>query len=165
MKQISIIVPVFNEADIILPFYYELKKHLQSNFELLWIDDGSTDATLAEIEQLAMRDERIKCISLTKNFGQDSAVSAGLDFASEGTIVIMNGNLKHPPSLIPQMLLKLNEGYDVVNAVPSNKANTFLLQRKFLDFYYCFLNKLAPARNENDLTTFRAFTVGLLRLH
>ncbi len=158
MSQISIIVPVYNEADLILPFYYELKKHLHSNFELLLIDDGSTDSTLLEIEQLVMRDERIKCISFAKNFGQDSAVSAGLDFANAGTIIIMNGDLKHPPSLIPQMLLKLGEGYEVVNACPTNKANIFFVQRKLLDFYYHLLNKLAPNRNENDLTSFRAFS-------
>lgn len=163
MTQISIIVPVFNEADLIVPFYYELKKHLSSDFELLWVNDGSTDSTLVEIEQLAMRDERIKCITLTNNFGQDSAVSAGLDFANGGTIVIMNGDLKHPPSLIPQMLLKLSEGYEVVNAFSSNKANTFTVQRKFLDLYYHLLNKLAPNRNGNDLTSFRAFNATVIK--
>lgn len=161
MQQITIIVPVFNEADIVLPFYYELKKHLAFDFELLWIDDGSTDATIDEIEELILRDDRIKCISLTKNFGQVNAISAGLDFANAGTIVIMNGDLKHPPSLIPQMLSKINDGYEIANAVSTTQAKTFLIQRKLLDLYYRFLNRVAPDRNKNDLTAFRAFNISV----
>lgn len=156
MAEISIIVPVYNEAEHILPFYYELKKYLPRDFELLWIDDGSTDDTLAEIEQLSMKDARIKCITLTRNFGQKSAVSAGFDFANANTIVVMNGDLKHPPSTIPAMLEKISAGYEIVNAINTKHAKTFLLQRILLNIYYSFLNRISPQRNDNDITAFRA---------
>jgi polyisoprenyl-phosphate glycosyltransferase len=156
MAEISIIVPVYNEAEYILPFYYELRKHIPADYELVWVDDGSIDSTLQEIEELTIKDSRIKCVSLTRNFGQVSAISAGLDFANGTTIIIMNGNLKHPPSFIPTLLSKLNEGYEVVNAIGSNKDSITLIQKAVLNVYYALLNKLAPHRNINDITRFRA---------
>lgn len=157
MAEISIIVPVYNEAEYILPFYYELKKHTPKEIELIWVDDGSTDSTLAEIEQLITQDSRIRCISLTRNFGQKAAISAGIDFALAPTIILMSGNLKHPPSMIPHLLEKLNEGYEIVNAYSNNHAKTLPGQRQLLNGYYKFLDFIAPARNNDDITIFRAF--------
>ncbi|XVJ66224.1 MAG: glycosyltransferase family 2 protein [Lacibacter sp.] len=157
MADISIIVPVYNEAEFILPFYYELKKHVPKDIELIWVDDGSTDSTLAEIEQLAMLDSRIRCISLTRNFGQVAAVSAGIDFALASTVIIMNGNLTNPPSVIPVLLRKLADGYEVVNALPEANHKTSFLVKGLLNFYYRIINKIAPGRNGNDIISFRAF--------
>jgi polyisoprenyl-phosphate glycosyltransferase len=156
MAEISIIVPVYNEAEHILPFYYELRKHIPADYELVWVDDGSIDSTFQEIEELTLKDSRIKCVSLTRNFGQKSAVSAGLDFASASTIIIMDGNLKNPPSAIPLLLSKLNEGYEVVNTECDNSQNTNFAQKSILNIYYSLLHKLAPYRNTNDITSFRA---------
>ncbi|WP_407522456.1 glycosyltransferase family 2 protein [Lacibacter sp. MH-610] len=157
MADISIIVPVYNEAEFVLPFYYELKKHVPKNIELIWVDDGSTDSTLAEIEQLVMLDSRIRCISLTRNFGQVAAVSAGIDFALAATVIIMSGNLKHPPSVLPVMLKKLAEGYEIVKALPDTGNNTSPLIKGILNLYYKLIDKIAPGRNENNITSFRAF--------
>jgi polyisoprenyl-phosphate glycosyltransferase len=156
MAEISIIVPVFNEAEYILPFYYELRKHVPADYELVWVDDGSTDSTLQEIEELTVRDSRIKCVSLTRNFGQCSAVSAGLDFATAPVIVIMDGNLKNPPSTLPVLLAKLNEGYEVVTAVSNNARQVTFIEKGIYNLYYFLLDQLAPYRNINDLTRFRA---------
>jgi polyisoprenyl-phosphate glycosyltransferase len=157
MAEISIIVPVYNEAEHILPFYYELKKHTPKDIELIWVDDGSTDSTLAEIEQLTTLDSRIRCITLTRNFGQVAAISAGIDFALAPSVIIMSGDLKHPPSVIPQLISKMDEGFEIVNAISNSSAKTVWGQRQLLDFYYRMLNKIAPTRNDNDLTFFRAF--------
>lgn len=157
MADISIIVPVYNEAEFILPFYYELKKHVPKDIELIWVDDGSTDSTLAEIEQLSTLDSRIRCVALTRNFGQVAAVSAGIDFALASTVIIMNGNLKNPPSVIPVMLKKLAEGYEVVNAVPDTHLKPAPLVKGLFNFYYKIIDKIAPTRNGNDIISFRAF--------
>lgn len=157
MADISIIVPVYNEAEFILPFYYELKKHVPKDIELIWVDDGSTDSTLAEIEQLSTLDSRIRCVALTRNFGQVAAVSAGIDFALASTVIIMNGNLKNPPSVIPVMLKKLAEGYEIVNAVPDTHHKPSPLVKGLFNFYYKIIDKIAPARNGNDIISFRAF--------
>ena len=157
MADISIIVPVYNEAEFILPFYYELKKHVPKNIELIWVDDGSTDGTLAEIEQLVMLDSRIRCISLTRNFGQVAAVSAGIDFALAATVIIMSGNLKNPPSVLPVMLKKLAEGYEVVNALPDTDNNKSFFIKGAFNLYYKLIDRIAPGTNENNITSFRAF--------
>jgi dolichol-phosphate mannosyltransferase len=156
MAEISIIVPVYNEAEHILPFYYELRKHVPVDYELVWVDDGSIDSTLQEIEELTIKDSRIKCVSLTRNFGQSSAVSAGLDFATAPIIIIMTGNLKNPPSTLPVLLSKLDEGYEVVNAVSNNTRKVTIVEKSLYNLYYGLLNKLAPYRNINDITRYRA---------
>jgi len=155
MADLSIIVPVFNEADFILPFYYELRKHVPDDFELIWVNDGSTDSTLFEIEQLTIKDNRIKCISLTKNFGKTNAISAGLDYAEGRRILVMSGNLYHPPVLIPQLLGKMDEGYDIVTAEVSNSKTLSDLMRIFLNSYYKLLKKIAPQKNKIDFTAYR----------
>lgn len=162
MKQLSIIVPVFNEAEYILPFYYDLKKYLPQDFELIWVDDGSTDSTLAEIEHLVNKDERICCISLSRNFGKPNAVAAGLDYAKGETIIIMNGNLQHPASLIPQMLYLIANKQDVITAVAANCAKTFELQKKLLNKYYKILEKISNEKNHRELTDFRVFKTNIL---
>lgn len=156
MAELSIIVPVYNEAEHILPFYYELKKHTPRDIELIWVDDGSTDSTLAEIEQLINLDARIRCISLTRNFGKTAAVSAGIDFALAPNIIVMSGDLKNPPSVIPKLLAKIAEGYEVVTAIANNKSNVFWGQKQLLNGYYKLLDIVAPYRNDNDITLFRA---------
>lgn len=156
MAEISIIVPVYNEAEHILPFYYELRKHAPADYELVWVDDGSIDTTFQEIEELTIKDSRIKCVSLTRNFGQTSAVSAGLDFATAPVIIIMKGNLKNPLSTLPLLLSKIDEGYEVVNAVSNNTRKVNFIQKGLYNLYYGWLNKLAPNRNINDITRFRA---------
>ncbi|HEX4958815.1 MAG TPA: glycosyltransferase family 2 protein [Lacibacter sp.] len=156
MAEISIIVPVYNEAEHILPFYYELRKHIPADYELVWVDDGSIDSSLQEIEELTIKDSRIKCVSLSRNYGQSSAVSAGLDFATAPVIVIMNGNLKNPPSTIPLLLSKINEGYEVVNAVSRESKQVTIIQKGLFNIYYSILNQLAPYRHTNDITLFRA---------
>ncbi|MFN8264591.1 MAG: glycosyltransferase family 2 protein [Chitinophagaceae bacterium] len=155
MADLSIIVPVFNEADFILPFYYELRKHVPDDFELIWVNDGSTDSTLFEIEQLTNKDNRIKCICLTKNFGKTNAISAGLDYAEGRRILVMSGNLYHPPVLIPQLLGKMDEGFDIVTAEVSNSKALSDPLRIFLNSYYKLLKKIAPQKNKIDFTAYR----------
>lgn len=114
MSLLSIIVPVCNETDSIFPFYYELKKHVPKDFELLWIDNGSTDSTLSELEQLTIMDDRCKCIALSRTFSQEGAIAAGLEFASGKQAIIMKADLHHAPSAIPLMLEKMKSDYDCV---------------------------------------------------
>jgi glycosyltransferase involved in cell wall biosynthesis len=155
--KVSIVVPVYNEAEAILPFYYELIKFIKDDFELIWIDDGSTDCTFSEIETLSYKDHRIRCISLKKNFGQTNAIIAGLDFAVGEYIIIMSGDLQHPPRYIPEIILQLNNGAEIVETQLTNTARTFFIQRKLLDVYYTFLKTISSATSEPDLREFRGF--------
>ena len=126
----SIIVPVYNEEQNIRYFYNELIKYAPAEMELIWIDDGSTDNTFLEIEQLCQQQTRIKCISFSKNFGHQNAILAGLKHATGDSIIIMDGDLQHPPSIIPAMLQQLQEGYNIVNGkrISTSKINFFKKQ-------------------------------------
>ena len=108
MQPITIVVPVYNEEENIMPLYEEVKKYVPE-FDMLLVDDGSTDRTLLSIQQIAETNENVKCISLSRNFGHQNALMAGLQFATGNIIITMDGDLQHPPSYIPQMIDKINE--------------------------------------------------------
>src|SRR5690554_4586846 len=110
MKKITVIVPCYNEEEVLYIFYPEILKYLDSkyNFTLLFVDDGSKDRTLDIIMELARSDDRVKYISLSRNFGKEAAIYAGLDAAyklNADACIIIDADLQDPPSLIPEMLL------------------------------------------------------------
>jgi glycosyltransferase involved in cell wall biosynthesis len=156
-SQLSVIVPVRNEAECIIPFYYELLKHLPDGFELIWVDDCSEDETLSEIESIAKYSETIKCITLKKTYGKDAAVMAGLDFATGDYIVVMNGDLQHPPAVVNILINQLENGYDIVNTNIDNKARVNFIQKWTMDLYYTIIEKWKVRNEISDLTQLRAF--------
>jgi glycosyltransferase involved in cell wall biosynthesis len=163
MNLLSVIVPVFNEAEFVLPFYYDLKKYLPKDFELIWVDDGSTVSTLEEIEHLVEKDSRISCIALSENYGKEKAVAAGLEHAEGEYILIMHGNLQHPASLIPQMIYLLEQGNDVVSAIPANFATTISMQKNVFDKFYGFLDHISKSKTRKDISDFRLLKKNVLR--
>src|SRR5258708_2548645 len=117
MKHVSIISPVCNEEGNILPFInaiMEVMKSLPYAYTLLFIDDGSTDSTLQKIKCFACRYHNIHYVSLSRNFGHQSALKAGFDMACGDCVISIDGDMQHPADLIPAMLEKYEEGYDVV---------------------------------------------------
>ena len=120
MSFISIVVPVYNEQDNIHMFYQEVCKYmdpLEHSFELLFIDDGSADGTAASLARLAKQDERVKAILLARNFGHQVALPCGLDYAQGDAVITMDGDLQHPPQMLPLLLRKWEEGYEIVQTV------------------------------------------------
>lgn len=162
MPRISIIVPVYNEAENVLPLFYEIKKYCPENFELIWVDDGSTDETLAEIQQLSFHEERIKCISLSRNFGHQNAMLAGLNYATGEYIITMDGDLQHPPSLISKMIEKLDCGTDIVFTKRNCTKKINWFQKTVTKLFYQFANFFSKTKIEEDLTDYRAFNQKVL---
>jgi len=157
MTKLSFIVPVYNEEESILPFYIEILKIAGEEFELIWVNDGSTDKTITEILKLTEKDNRLKCISFSRNFGHQAALIAGLHFAIGEHIVMMDGDLQHPPSLIPIMLLKLNEGYDLVSAKRMLTGEIRWWKKITTRVYYMLINFLSDTHIEENVADFRAF--------
>ena len=157
MPKISIIVPVYNEADNILPLFYEIKKYCPEDFELIWVDDGSTDDTLGEIQQLSFHEERIKCISLSRNFGHENAMMAGLNYATGEYIITMDGDLHHPPALIPQMISALKEGNDIVFTRQKINGSNNWIKTNLNKVFFRIANFFSKTRIEENLTDYRAF--------
>jgi glycosyltransferase involved in cell wall biosynthesis len=115
---LSVIVPVFNEEESLLPLYHKLMTVLSGigkSFEIIFINDGSTDGSYAALCRLAEADAKVKVINLRRNFGQTAAISAGFDHARGGIIIPMDADLQNDPVDIPALLEKLEEGYDVAS--------------------------------------------------
>lgn len=162
MPQVSILIPVLNEAENILPLYHEIKKYSPGDFELIFVDDGSTDITLLEISAVSASDERVKCISFSRNFGQQNAFYAGLEFAAGDIIITMDGDLQDPPSLIPNLINKINEGYDIVFTKRTRDQNIPIVKRITSKLFYKFLNFISDTKIEPDSADFKAFTKKVL---
>lgn len=158
MKTITIIVPCYNEQEVIHRFYTEVTKvidNLPYNFELLFVNDGSRDTTLAEIITLHLQDKRIAYVDLSRNYGKEIAMGAGLDYASGDAVIIMDADLQDPPRLIPTMVKEWEEGYDDVYAKRiSRKGETFM--KKFTSrCFYRLLSRLTRVEIQKDTGDFR----------
>ncbi len=118
-SEISVVIPVYNEENGLDELYKRLSVSLSTftkSYELLFIDDGSRDGTFARLRQLVESDHRVRYIKLSRNFGHQVAVSAGLDHCTGKAVVIIDGDLQDPPELIPELYQKYKEGYKVVYA-------------------------------------------------
>lgn len=135
---ISIVVPVYNEAGNVLPMYKEVAKHiapLAYDFEILFVDDGSADDSAHAIEEVANFDDRVKLVQLARNFGKESAVSAGLYRAKGIAAIVMDADLQMPPALIGKFIEKWEAGAEVVVGVFAERSNSFIRQFGAKCFY------------------------------
>jgi len=162
--QLSVVAPCYDEAEVIATFYQALKNTLQTvayTYEIVFVDDGSTDETLAILNQLAERDPHVRVLSLTRNFGHQIALTAGLDYACGRNVLVMDSDLQHPPELIPQMLRELETGVDVVYAVRQETDQGGLLKRLTSKWFYQMMNQfgatwLVPSAADFRLMSERA---------
>lgn len=146
MKTVSVLIPCHNEERNIAPLYHVLKevtdKEKDYHWEILFVDDGSTDSTLQHIKELRSADQRVSYIRLSRNFGKENALLAGIDHASGHCTVIMDADLQHPPSLISDMLRLWEQGYDDVYAERASRGSESWLRRRFTMAYYWLLQKM-----------------------
>lgn len=135
--KLSIVVPIYNEEEVLEQLYGRLKKVLNGNFnyEVIFINDDSRDASLEILKKINQEDNRYKIISFSRNFGHQIAVSAGLNFVNGDAIIVIDGDLQDPPELIPEFLEKWQEGYEVVYAVRKKRKEPFLLRMAYKTYY------------------------------
>ncbi|OQX75832.1 MAG: hypothetical protein B6D61_09735 [Bacteroidetes bacterium 4484_249] len=158
---LSIVVPVYNEEYVIDDFYTELKKTLEKlskPYEIFFIDDGSTDRTFEKIKQYSASDSNLYCISFSRNFGHQIAIYAGLKYASGEIVISMDGDLQHPPEVIPLMIEKYQEDFDIVNTKRIKQKNGFSKKYFFSGLYYKIINKFSDVKIEPDSADFRLMT-------
>jgi glycosyltransferase involved in cell wall biosynthesis len=125
---VSIVIPAFNEAKNILPLYKELKAVLdktKKSYEIIFINDGSTDSTFAEIKKVHAKDKKVKCIIFRKNFGQTAAMDAGFKKAQGDVIIAMDADMQNDSKDIPRLLAKIKEGYDIVSGWRKKRQDSF----------------------------------------
>ncbi|MFN4286513.1 MAG: glycosyltransferase [Lacibacter sp.] len=157
MAYVSVIVPVYNQAETLLPFYYNLVKQLPEDFELIYVNDGSTDATEAELTFLVKKDTRVRCINLTKHFGNAAAVITGMGYATGTYVIVMKGSLHYPAHLIPEMINLLEAGHQIVNTSLSNKKAVNRLLRGIMDVCYGLLKRISAENKNLCISEFRGY--------
>ena len=153
----SIVVPVCNEAENVEPFYDSLCNHMPADFELIWVNDGSTDRTIELIRKISLKDHRVRCVSFSRNFGHQAALMAGLHYAKGKRIVFMDGDLQHPPSLLPLFFSKMDEGFDIVSGQKLATDDINGAKRIFTGWFYRMINFLSDTRIDKDVSDFRVF--------
>ena len=159
MKKISVIVPAYNEEEA-LPFLFErLEKLIDSvkdyEFEILFIDDGSKDRTLELIKDQRKKDNRISYVTFARNFGKETAMIAGLDYAQGDAVIFIDADLQDPPELIPEMIKYWEEGYDDVYAQRRTRKGESFLKKFTSKMYYRVLQKLTRVPIQKDTGDFR----------
>ncbi|WP_423915486.1 glycosyltransferase family 2 protein [Flavobacterium sp.] len=156
--KISIVIPSFNEEGnieiMIQSLHHELKK-TGYDYELIFVDDGSRDQTLTILQKLSEIDSKVFFIELSRNFGHQNALMAGLELASGDAIITMDGDMQHPPSLIPALIEKWNEGYDVVYTRRLEDKNLSAFKKTTSKYFYKFINYISEIKIENGTADFR----------
>lgn len=159
--QLSIIVPVYNEEEVVELFLSEITKVLSvlnKTYEIIFINDGSKDSTLERLIDLKKIYNEIRIINLSRNFGKESAMTAGLDAAKGDAIIPIDVDLQDPPELIIDFVKKWEEGYDVVLAKRSDRTLDTISKRVTANFFYMFHNKIADVKIPNNVGDYRLFT-------
>jgi glycosyltransferase involved in cell wall biosynthesis len=143
MKKISILIPCYNEEKSLPLLYPELVKLMEGNkaydWELMFVNDGSTDGTLAALQQLRQQDSRVNYVDLSRNFGKEAAMLAGFDYVTGDCMVIIDADLQHPPTLIPEMIKHWEAGYDDVYAKRRSRGKESWLRRRLSLLFYKLL--------------------------
>jgi polyisoprenyl-phosphate glycosyltransferase len=155
---VSVVVPAMNEAKCLPKLHQELTAAcdpLGYQFEFIFVDDGSTDDSLEILSGLRRRDDRVRYLALSRNFGHQAALSAGLAHASGDAVIMMDGDLQHPPALIPELLEQWRAGHDVVNTIRLETAEISPLKKVWSRLFYATFNLLANVRVEPGGADFR----------
>lgn len=157
-RTISVIAPIYNEEDVIVSFLQETLKVLEDlsqPYELILIDDGSTDCTLARCAPFIKVNKNIRLISFSRNYGHEIASTAGFDYATGDYVILMDSDLQHPPEFIPKLLKKAAEGYDVVCAARLSRKQQTYFKRITAKIFYRFSRKMTGFDMRADRGNFR----------
>ena len=158
LRLISVVVPVFNEVGAIDGFYAKLLEALAplgADLEVVFIDDGSTDGTRAKLRGLHRRDRRVRLIGLSRNFGKEAALAAGIDHTRGNVVVPIDVDLQDPPELIAEFVARWRQGYDVVYGVRADRGADTLMKRATAGLFYRWFNRLAASPIPHDTGDFR----------
>jgi glycosyltransferase involved in cell wall biosynthesis len=160
MPRYSVVVPFHNEQENITALYDRLKAVMEAageSFELVFVDDGSSDQTFKLLQEIAAIDSRVAVAKLRRNFGQTSALAAGFDHAVGDYIIAMDGDLQHDPDDIPQFLEKIAEGYDIVSGWRKERIDNFVMRRIPSRCANWLMAKLSGVDIHDFGTTFKAY--------
>lgn len=156
---ISIVTPFFNEGEVVATFYERITKVANTipdvEFEFVCVNDGSRDDTLEKLAQLVAHDARVRVIDLSRNFGKEAALTAGLDEARGDAVIPMDADLQDPPELIPTLISRWRQGYEVVLAKRSDRQSDGFLKKKTAELFYRVHNHISDTAIPENVGDFR----------
>jgi dolichol-phosphate mannosyltransferase len=163
---LSLVIPLFNE-EAVLPLLVErldaALSRLDCDAEVVFVDDGSRDGTLAQVREVAARDPRYRALSFSRNFGHQAAITAGLDVAAGDAVVIMDADLQDPPEILARMLQLYREGYDVVSAQRVGREGDGWWKRTTASAFYWIMRKTVDERIVPEVGDFRLLSSAVVR--
>jgi len=151
--EVSVVLPMFNEAAVVAPALNAVRAILQSTgrpFEIVCVDDGSTDATASLLAEAVAADDRVRVVRLSRNFGKEAALAAGLDVACGRAVIFLDADLQHPVELIPDMLARWDQGFDVVEAIKRHRGRESSVYRAASVLFYSLMGRSAGARLQHS---------------
>lgn len=158
-QMISILVPCYNEEEVLHEFYQRTVKVIDTiekyDFELIFVNDGSSDHTLKILKELRGKDSRVSYVDLSRNFGKEIAMIAGIDYLTGDAAVIMDADLQDPPEMIPEMIFWWEQGYDDVSAKRRSRAGESFFKKWSSHMFYKILQKLSSIPVQPDVGDFR----------
>ncbi len=166
MNDISIIVPIFNEENNLEELFNRLVSsvsNITANYEIIFVNDGSSDSSINKIIEFAKGNKSIRYISFSRNFGHQVAISAGIDKCKGKTVVIIDGDLQDPPELIPDLYAKYQEGYNVVYAKRKSRKGESFLKKLTAKMFYRILSRITSIEIPLDTGDFRLFDDKILK--
>lgn len=155
---LSLVVPMYNEAAGLQNFFDVVQtvlSRMNVTYEIICVNDGSKDATLAALVGIAAKDQRVKVIDLTRNFGKEAALTAGLDAAIGAAIIPIDADLQEPPELLPEMVALWKQGYDVVLAKRSDRSSDAPIKRNLASIYYWIIKNMSDSDIPKNVGDFR----------
>ena len=161
---LSVIVPCYNEEENVPYFYEELMKltpffeEKKLTLELIYVDDGSKDGTVSDVKKLNEKDDRVKLVSFSRNFGKESAIFAGFTKAKGDYVVMMDADLQDPPSLLPEMFQYIEEGYDSVATRRVSRKGEPVIRSFFARMFYKLINKISKTDIVDGARDYRLMT-------
>lgn len=159
MNTITIIVPCYNEQEVLEQFHKRTEAVLSDirdcRFRYLFVNDGSRDGTMGILRRLAEEDKKVSYLSFSRNFGKEAAMLAGLDYAECDAAIIMDADLQHPPEMIPEMIRWWRQGYDDVCAKRADRKDEGFVKRHLTNFFYKLLQKCSRTEIQRNVGDFR----------
>jgi len=155
---LSIVVPVYNEEEVLPEFHrrtVEVLRRLAMQWEIVYVNDGSHDATIQVLHRIKRMESQVAIVDLSRNFGKEIALTAGLDYASGAGVVVIDADLQDPPELIPELVRLWREGYDVVYAKRSKRDGETLLKKTTAHIFYRLMRRMSRVEIPADTGDFR----------
>lgn len=165
-NKISFVIPVYNEQENVAELHRRICAAMEREpygFEIVFVDDGSTDDTFEKIEEVHKSDARVVCLSFSRNFGREAALVAGMDACGGDAVIMMDGDLQHDPELAPAMIRQWESGYEVVSMVRERTVGAGFFKSFTSSMFYFIINRIGNIEIERNATDFRLLDSSVVR--